>query len=97
VGTEASLDQVYAEVKRMRLELKSLEKSLESIAERLIPEEKVTPEELRELVALKKEALSGECVCFEDVLKKHGAKSLIQFFLLLAALTFHQRLRSLFL
>jgi hypothetical protein len=74
VGTEASLDQVYAEVKRMRLELKSLEKSLESIAERLIPEEKVTPEELRELKWLKKEALSGECVSFEDVLKKHGAK-----------------------
>jgi len=74
VGTEASLDQVYAEVKRIRLELKSLEKSLESIAERLIPEEKVTPEELRELKALKKEALSGECVSFEDVLKKHGAK-----------------------
>ena len=74
MGTEASLDQVYAEVKRIRLELKSLEKSLESIAERLIPEEKVTPEELRELKALKKEALSGECVSFEDVLKKHGAK-----------------------
>lgn len=74
MGTEASLDQVYAEVKRMRLELKSLEKSLESIAERLIPEEKVTPEELRELKALKKEALSGECVSFEDVLEKHGAK-----------------------
>ena len=74
MGTEASLDQVYAEVKHMRLELKSLEKSLESIAERLIPEEKVTPEELRELKALKKEALSGECISFEDVLKKHGAK-----------------------
>ena len=74
MGTEASLDQVYAEVKRMRLELKSLEKSLESIAERLIPEEKVTPEELREIKALKKEALSGECVCFEAVLKKYGVK-----------------------
>jgi hypothetical protein len=40
----------------------------------LIPEEKVTPEELRELVVLKKEALSGESGHFEDVLKKHGAK-----------------------
>ena len=74
MGTEASLDQVYAEVKRMRLELKSLEKSLDTLAELLIPEEKVTPEELRELKALKKEALSGECVSFEDVLKKHNAK-----------------------
>jgi hypothetical protein len=74
VGTEASLDQVYAEVKRMRLELKSLEKSLDTLAELLIPEEKITPEESMELKALKKEALSGECVSFEDVLKKHGAK-----------------------
>ena len=41
-------------------------------AERLIPEEEVTSEELRELKAFKKEALSGECVSFEDVLKKHG-------------------------
>ena len=73
MGSEAGLDQVYAEVKRMRLELKSLEKSLESLAERLIPEEKVTSEEMRELKVLKKEALSGECVCFEDVLKRHGA------------------------
>jgi hypothetical protein len=39
----------------------------------LIPEEKVTPEELRELKTLKKEALSGECISFEDVLKKHRA------------------------
>ena len=68
MGTEASLDQVYAEVKRMRLELKSLEKSLDTLSELLIPEEKVTSEELRELKALKKEALSGECVSFEDVL-----------------------------
>ena len=64
MGTETGLDQVYAEVKRMRLELKSLEKSLDTLAELLVPEEKVTPEEMRELKALKKEALSGDCVCF---------------------------------
>jgi hypothetical protein len=32
-------------------------------------------EEMKELKALRKEALSGECVSFEDVLKKHGPKS----------------------
>ena len=69
MGTEASFDQVYAEVKRMRLELKSLEKSLANIAELLIPEEKVSPEEMKELKALRKEALSGESVSFEDVLR----------------------------
>jgi len=39
MGTEASLDQVCTEVKRMRLELKSIEKSLANLAEMLIPEE----------------------------------------------------------
>ncbi len=66
---------MYAEVKRMRMELKSLEKSLDALTKLLIPEEKVTSEEVKELNALKKEALRGECVSFEEVLKKHGAKS----------------------
>lgn len=75
MGTEASFDQVYVEVKRMRLELKSLEKSLANLAELLIPEEEVSPEEMKELKALRKEALSGERVSFKDVLKKQGSKS----------------------
>lgn len=70
MGTEASFDQVYAEVKRMRLELKSLEKSLANLSELLIPEEEVSPEEMKELKALRKEALSGECISFESLL--HG-------------------------
>jgi hypothetical protein len=77
VGTKASLDQVYTEVKRMRLELKSLEKSLANLADMLIPEEEVSPKEVKELKIQRKEALSGECVSFEDVLKKHGAKPLV--------------------
>ena len=72
--TEASLDKVYAEVKRVRVKLESIEKTLESLRESLIPEEKVSPEEMKELKALKREALRGECVPLEEVLKKHGAK-----------------------
>ncbi|MGD0994086.1 MAG: hypothetical protein ABR909_01015 [Candidatus Bathyarchaeia archaeon] len=72
--TEANLDKVYAEVKRMRLELKSIEKSLESLVESLIPEEEVSPEEIEELKALKLEAERGECVPLEKVLKKNGVK-----------------------
>lgn len=74
MGNKASIDQVYAEVKCMRMELKSLEKSLDALTELLIPEEKVNPEEMEELKALKLEALSGECLPFGEVLKKHGAK-----------------------
>ena len=72
--TQASLDKVYAEVKRMRRELKSMEKNLANLAESLIPEEKVNPEEMKELKTLKREALRGECVSMEEVLKKHEAK-----------------------
>ena len=72
--TEVSLDKVYAEVKRVRLELKSIEKTLDNLVESLIPEEKVSPEEMKELKALKEEALRGECVSLEEVMKKHGAK-----------------------
>ena len=72
--TEASLDKVYAEVKRVRVKLESIEKTLESLKASMIPEEKVSPEEMKELRALKREALRGECVPLEEVLKKHGAK-----------------------
>ena len=72
--TEASLDKVYAEVKRMRVKLESIEKTLESLRESLLPEEKIAPEEMEELETLKQEALRGECVPLEEVLKKHGAK-----------------------
>jgi len=72
--TEASLDKVYAEVKRVRVKLESIEKTLESLKASMIPEEKVSPEEMKELKALKREALRGECVPLEEVLKKHGAK-----------------------
>jgi len=72
--TEVSLDKVYEEVKRMRLELKSIEKSLDSLVESLIPEEKASPEEIEELKSLKLEAERGECVPLEEVLKKHGVK-----------------------
>ncbi|MCW4007491.1 MAG: hypothetical protein NWF09_02190 [Candidatus Bathyarchaeota archaeon] len=36
--------------------------------------DKVYAEEMKELKALKREALRGECVPLEEVLKKHGAK-----------------------
>ena len=77
--TEVSIDKVYEEVKRMRLELKSIEKSLENLVESLIPEvDELSPEQIKELEALKKEADQGECIPLEDVLKKHGVKKRAQ-------------------
>ena len=61
-------------MKRVRVKLESIEKTLDSLKKSLIPEEKVSPEEMKELKALRREALRGECVPLEEVLKKHGAK-----------------------
>ena len=74
MATEANLDEVLAEVKRMKQELKLLERSLNHVAEMFIAEEKVSPEEMKELEALKNEALKRECVPFNKVLRKHGTK-----------------------
>jgi len=72
---EVSLDKVYEEVKRMRLELKIIEKSLDSLLESLIPEgEELTPEEAKELDILSKEMDEGNCVPIEQVVEKYGAK-----------------------
>ncbi|MCL4429823.1 MAG: hypothetical protein M1167_03620 [Chloroflexi bacterium] len=57
----------------MRLELKTIEQSLDSLAESLIPEgEELSPEEIKELDALNKEMEEGQCVPLEGVLKKYG-------------------------
>jgi RIO-like serine/threonine protein kinase len=70
--TQVSLGQVFEEIKRMRLELKTIEQSLDSLAESLIPEgEKLSPEEIKELDALEKEMEEGQCVPLEKVLEKH--------------------------
>jgi hypothetical protein len=70
--TQVSLGQVFDEIKRMQLELRTIEKSLDSLAESLIPEgEKLSPEEIKELDVLEKEMEEGHFVPLEEVLKKH--------------------------
>ncbi len=71
--TEISIDKVYEEVKRMRLELRTIEKSLDSLLESLIPEgETPSLEELKELETLSKEMDEGECIPLEQVIAKYG-------------------------
>jgi hypothetical protein len=72
--TEVNLDKVYQEVKRMRQELKTIENSLDSLLESLIPEgEELSGEEANELDVLSKEIDEGECVSLEQVMAKCGA------------------------
>jgi hypothetical protein len=71
--TQVNLGQVFEEIKRMRLELKTIEQSLDSLAESLIPEgEALSPEEIKELDSLSKEMEEGQFVPLEEVLGKNG-------------------------
>lgn len=72
--TEVTLDKVYAEVKQLRKELKSIEKTLDNLALSLIPEEKISPEEVEELRQIEKEMERGECISLEEVKAKYGVK-----------------------
>jgi hypothetical protein len=61
-------------MKRVRVELKSIERTLESLAESLIPKEKTSSEEIKELESLKREAECGDSIPLEEVFKKHRVK-----------------------
>jgi hypothetical protein len=74
LATTVNLEKVYTEMKRVRRELKSIEETLDYLAESLIPTEETSPEELRALKVLRREATGGECVSLEAVLKKHAKK-----------------------
>jgi hypothetical protein len=74
--TETDLEKVYVEMKRVRVELKSIERTLESLAESLIPKEKASPAEIKELESLRREVECGDSIPLEEVLKKHGVKNL---------------------
>jgi hypothetical protein len=74
--SEATLDRVFSEVKRVRLELESIEKTLESLVEALIPEEEISPKERKEIRQAERDMARGECITFEDAQKKFGARKL---------------------
>jgi uncharacterized coiled-coil DUF342 family protein len=72
--TEVNLEKVYAEMKRVRLELKSIEHTLNDLADAMLPTEKMSPEEKKELREIDEEMVQGECVSLEEVKRKPGAK-----------------------
>ena len=68
--TQVSLGQVFNEIKRMQLELKTIEQSLDNLAESLIPEgEKLSPDEIKELDVLEKEWKKGNAFHWRKCLR----------------------------
>jgi hypothetical protein len=71
---EVNLEKVYNEMKRVRLELKSIEQTLSDLADAMLPLEKMSLKEKKELRAIDMEMARGECVSLEEVKSKYGAK-----------------------
>ena len=57
-----NLEKLYAEMKRVHLELKSIEHTLSDLAAALLPLEKMSSKEKKELRTIDKEMAHGECV-----------------------------------
>lgn len=72
--TKTGLKKVYTEVKRMRLELKSMEETLEKLLESLIPEEEPSPQDAKELQEIKQDKGTEEFIPIEEIERKCGAK-----------------------
>jgi uncharacterized coiled-coil DUF342 family protein len=72
--TEVNLEKVYAEMKRVRLELKSIEHTLNDLADAMLPTEKMSTEEKKELREIDEEMARGECVSLEEVKKSKSLR-----------------------
>jgi len=67
--TQASFDDIIAEVKKMNRRLESIERALTSMMTMLMPEEELSPEEWKELESIEAEMMSGQTVPLEELEK----------------------------
>lgn len=74
VMSQANLEKVFAEVRKVKVRLESIEKTLESLVDTLLPEEEVSQREWKEIDETEREVKSGEYVSLEEVRRKYGAK-----------------------
>ena len=67
--TQATTDDIIAEVKKMNRRLESIERALTSMMTMLMPEEELSPEEWKELESIEAEMKSGQTVPLEELEK----------------------------
>jgi len=73
-ATEVNLDKIYSEMKRVRLELRSIEKSLNDLVDAMLPTEKMSSTEEKELREIDHEMQQGKCISLAAAKQKYGAK-----------------------
>lgn len=67
--TQATFDDVIAEVRKVNQRLESIERALTSMMTMLMPEEELSPEEWKELESIEAEMMSGQTVPLEELEK----------------------------
>jgi len=67
--TQATTDDIIAEVKKMNRRLESIERAPTSMMTMLMPEEELSPEEWKELESIEAEMMSGQTVPLEELEK----------------------------
>ena len=71
--TQATFDDVYAEVKKLNQRVDSLEKALRELMIRVLPEKEISDEEFEELLKIEAEMDGGECITLDELVKKYRA------------------------
>ena len=72
--SQVNLEKVFAEVRKVRVRLESIERMLESLVDALLPEEEISQREWKEIDEIEREMKRGEYVSLEEVRRKYGAK-----------------------
>ncbi|HEX9915583.1 MAG TPA: hypothetical protein VGB32_11745 [Candidatus Bathyarchaeia archaeon] len=67
--TQATFDDIIAEVKKVNQRLESIEKALASMMTMLMPEEEISEEEWKELNTIEAEMKNGQSVPLEELEK----------------------------
>jgi predicted transcriptional regulator len=71
---QVSLEKVFAEVKKVRVRLEAIERTLENLVDALLPEEEISQKELKEIDEVEREIEKGEYVSLEEVRRRYGAE-----------------------
>ena len=71
--TQATFDDVYAEVKRLNKRLDSMERTLRALVTMVLPEEELSEDEWKDIKEIEAEMKRGECITLNELTKKYGA------------------------
>jgi predicted aspartyl protease len=70
--SQVDLEKVFAEVRKVRVRLESIEKTLENLVDALLPEEEISQREWKEIDEIEREMKRGEYVSISSTTPVKG-------------------------